>query len=147
MVLWGCPPLLWAVQSHWNSWHYYLCSYEQMAEAFNVLYLRRWQRSQRAYTQKGGYTGKTGYSILHTLSDLGMYRKSFAANHGKVNFQGKGREGNQENLGWSQPTSSVSTESKSRLSTEAIFQETFPSHTWHIATRWKTSMLQPQTLL
>lgn len=47
------------------------------------------KRFQGAYTQNGGYKGKTGYSILHILSDLGMYKKSFATSHHEVNFQEK----------------------------------------------------------
>lgn len=54
-----------------------------------------------------------------------MYRKSLAASHGKVNFQW---EGKRENLGSSKSTSTVSTVSKSGLSSEAIFQERFPSY-------------------
>ena len=49
----------------------------QMAEASHVSYLRQQERFQRTYTQYGGYKGKTGYSILHILLDLGMYGKSF----------------------------------------------------------------------
>lgn len=57
------------------------------------------------------------------------------------------REGTEEKLRSSKSTSTMSTENKSGVPREALFQDRTPSYVQHIAARWKTSVLLPQASL